>query len=250
MKKLILILVAALGLSVSMGACAQENGVPWDKAPNKTHDITALQNGAKMFASYCLSCHTAAFMHYNRLQDIGLSQQEIKNEIMFATDKIGDVMKPNMNPAQAKEWFGVAPPDLTLIARSRAIEGHSGPDYLYNYLRGFYRDDTKPTGWNNTVFPGVAMPNVLWELQGERRAKPAQGGEKAAEALQIEQVSPGTITPAQFDEKVADLVAYLQWMGEPMQATRVRLGIWVLAFLAICIFLTWRLNKAYWKDLK
>ncbi|MDR2853227.1 MAG: cytochrome c1 [Burkholderiaceae bacterium] len=252
MKKLILILVAALGLSVSVGVCAQEGGVPWDKAPDKTQDVKALQHGAALFANYCMGCHSASFMHYSDLQKLGLSEQQIKNNLMFATDKIGDMMKTNMAPAQAKAWFGVVPPDLTLIARSRAVEGHSGADYLYNYLRGFYRDETKPTGWNNTVFPGVAMPNVLWELQGERHLKHVetqQGGQKVATA-QFEQITPGTVTPAKFDDDVADLVAFLQWMGDPAYETRVHLGIWVLLFLAVCIFLTWRLNKAYWKEIK
>lgn len=250
MKKLILTLVAALGLSV--GAYANEGGAHWDKAPNKVNDIAALQNGAKLFVNYCLNCHSAAFMRYNRLQDIRLTEQQIKDNLLFTTDKVGEVMKANIDARQAKEWFGTTPPDLTVIARSRAGEGGSGADYLYTYLRGFYRDDTKATGWNNTVFPSVAMPNVLWELQGERHAKHTpveQHGEKI-DVLSVEQGRPGTMTPAQFDEAVADLVAYMQWMGEPVQGQRVRLGVGVLLFLALGIFFVWRLNAAYWKEVK
>ena len=167
MKKLILTLIAALGIVA--GAHAAEGGIAWDKAPNKTNDLAALQNGAKLFVNYCLNCHSAAFMRYNRLQDIGITEQQIKDNLLFTTDKVGETMKANLDPRQAKAWFGGVPPDLTLVARSRAGHGGTGADYLYTYLRTFYRDDTKATGWNNLVFPSVGMPHVLWELQGDRR---------------------------------------------------------------------------------
>ena len=141
MKKLILTLIAALGIVA--GAHAAEGGIAWDKAPNKTNDLAALQNGAKLFVNYCLNCHSAAFMRYNRLQDIGITEQQIKDNLLFTTDKVGETMKANIDPRQAKEWFGGDPPDLTLVARSRAGHGGTGADYLYTYLRTFYRDDTK-----------------------------------------------------------------------------------------------------------
>jgi ubiquinol-cytochrome c reductase cytochrome c1 subunit len=251
MKKLILTLMAAFALLGN--ACASEGGIAWDKAPNQTNDVASLQNGAKLFVNYCLNCHSAAFMRYNRLQDIGITEQQIKDNLLFTTDKVGDTMKANIDPRQAKEWFGAVPPDLTLVARSRAGHGGSGADFLYTYLRTFYRDDTKATGWNNLVYPNVAMPNPLWELQGERR--------RVMDTIEVhghetevfkgwEQVTPGKMTPLQYDQAIGDLVNYLQWMAEPAQNTRVRIGVWVLLFLLMTLVFVWRLNAAFWKDVK
>ena len=251
MKKLILTLIAALGIVT--GAHAAEGGIAWDKAPNRTNDLASLQNGAKLFVNYCLGCHSAAFMRYNRLQDIGISEQQIKDNLLFTTDRVGDVMKANLDPRQAKEWFGANPPDLTLVARSRAGHGGTGADYLYTYLRTYYRDDTKATGWNNLVFPSVGMPHALWELQGDRRpvyTKVEQHGHEVDVFKGWEQVRPGTMTPLQYDQAVVDLVNYLQWMAEPAQNTRVRVGVWVLLFLLVALVFVWRLNAAYWKDVK
>ncbi|HEY2257526.1 MAG TPA: cytochrome c1 [Variovorax sp.] len=251
MKKLILTFIAAFGFMA--GAHAQEAGIPWDKAPNKTNDLASLQNGAKLFVNYCLNCHSAAFMRYNRLEDLGITEQQIKDNLLFPTDKVGETMKVNIDPRQAKEWFGTVPPDLTLVARSRAGHGGTGADYLYTYLRTFYRDDTKATGWNNLAFPSVAMPHVLWELQGERRPiyeKMEVHGQEEEVFKGWEQIKPGTMTPLQYDEAVGDLVNYLQWMAEPVQNTRIRVGVWVLLFLVMAVFFTWRLNAAYWKDVK
>lgn len=251
MKKLILTLIAALGIVT--GAQAAEGGIPWDKAPNRTTDLASLQNGAKLFVNYCLNCHSAAFMRFNRLQDLGITDQQIKDNLLFTTDKIGETMKVNLAPQQAKEWFGTIPPDLTLVARSRAGHGGTGADYLYTYLRTFYRDDTKATGWNNLAFPAVAMPHVMWELQGERRPvfeKVEAHGHETEVFKGWEQVSPGTMTPMQFDQAMGDLVSYLQWMAEPAQNTRIRVGVWVLLFLLMAVVFTWRLNASYWKDVK
>ena len=251
MKKLILTLIAALGIVT--GAHAAEGGIAWDKAPNRTNDLASLQNGAKLFVNYCLGCHSAAFMRYNRLQDIGISEQQIKDNLLFTTDRVGDVMKANIDPRQAKEWFGANPPDLTLVARSRAGHGGTGADYLYTYLRTYYRDDTKATGWNNLAFPSVGMPHALWELQGDRRpvyTKVEQHGHEVDVFKGWEQVRPGTMTPLQYDQAVGDLVNYLQWMAEPAQNTRVRVGVWVLLFLLVALVFVWRLNAAYWKDVK
>jgi ubiquinol-cytochrome c reductase cytochrome c1 subunit len=251
MKKLILTLIAALGFVA--GAHAAEGGIAWDKAPNKTNDLAALQNGAKLFVNYCLNCHSAAFMRYNRLQDIGITEQQIKDNLLFTTDKVGETMKANLDPRQAKEWFGGVPPDLTLVARSRAGHGGTGADYLYTYLRTFYRDDTKATGWNNLVFPSVGMPHAMWELQGDRRPvfdKIESHGHTAEVFKGWEQVSPGTMTPLQYDQAIGDLVSYLQWMAEPAQNTRIRVGVWVMLFLVMALVFVWRLNASYWKDVK
>ncbi|WP_310384476.1 cytochrome c1 [Roseateles sp.] len=256
MKKLIATLLTCFGL-VS-GAFAAAGGIEWDKFPKeKMQDMASLQNGAKLFVNYCLNCHSAAFMRYNRMRDIGLTELQIKNNLMFATDKVGETMKVAMDPRQAKDWFGAAPPDLTVIARSRADGAKgSGADYLYTYLRNYYADDTKATGWNNLAFPSVAMPHVLWELQGTRAAKFAEESDPHDQAKKIhvfkgyEQLTAGAMTSAQYDNTVADLVAYLQWMGEPAQTQRFRLGVMVLLFLLVFTVFTWRLNAAYWKDVK
>lgn len=251
-KKIILGLTLALG--VSLGASASSGGgLAWDKAPNKTNDMAALQNGAKLFVNYCLNCHSAAFMRYTRLQDIGLTPEQIKANLLVTNSKIGETMKAAIDPRQAKEWFGVNPPDLTVIARSRAGAGGTGADYLYTYMRSFYSDAGKPTGWNNLAFPNVAMPHVLWELQGDRNPIFEEVGEQGHAAKVFkgwEQTKPGTMTPLQYDEAMGDLVSYLQWMGEPVQNTRVRIGVWVLIFLGVFTFFAWRLNAAYWKDIK
>ncbi|WP_077003157.1 cytochrome c1 [Variovorax sp. KK3] len=251
MKKLILTLIAALGIAA--GAQAAEGGIAWDKAPNKTTDLASLQNGAKLFVNYCLNCHSAAFMRYNRLQDIGISEQQIKDNLLFTTEKVGETMKANIDPAQAKAWFGGVPPDLTLVARSRAGHGGTGADYLYTYLRTFYRDDTKATGWNNLAFPSVGMPHAMWELQGERRPV-FEKVESHGHAMEVfkgwEQITPGTMTPLQFDTAMGDLVGYMQWMAEPAQNTRIRVGVWVLLFLVMALVFVWRLNASYWKDVK
>jgi ubiquinol-cytochrome c reductase cytochrome c1 subunit len=256
MKKLIFSLIAAVGFVG--GTLASEGGIQWDRFPaEKLTDMPALQHGAKLFVNHCLNCHSAAYMRYNRMRDIGLSNDDIKKYLMFATDNVGDTMKTSLDAKQAKEWFGGVPPDLTLVARSRADIGKgSGADYLYTYLRTFYRDDTKATGWNNLAFPDVAMPNALWQLQGQRVAKftertdPHDPSKVTHSFAGFEQVSPGTMTPSQFDDSVADLVGFMQWMAEPNQALRVRLGVWVLLFLSLFTVVAWRLNASYWKDVK
>lgn len=252
MKKLIIGLVATWGLVA--GLHASEGGVVWDKAPSRTNDMAALQNGAKTFVNNCQNCHAAAYMRFNRLKDIGLTEQQIKDNLLFTTDKVGDTMKVAMSPKNAKDWFGVVPPDLSLIARSRADFGKgSGADYLYTYLRTYYRDDSKPTGWNNLAYPNAAMPHVLWQLQGERKPiydEVEQHGHKVSTFKGWEQVKPGSMTPLQYDQAIGDLVGYLQWMGEPSQNNRVQIGVWVLLFLLLLTFFAWRLNAAFWKDIK
>lgn len=251
MKKLILALSTFFALSA--GALAAEGGIAWDKAPVNTSDTVSLQNGARLFVNYCLNCHSAAFMRYNRLQDIGFTNEQIKDNLLFTSDKVGDLMKSAIDPKQAKDWFGANPPDLTLIARSRAGHGGTGADYLYTFLRTFYPDASKATGWNNLAFPSVAMPHVLWELQG-KRAPVYETREEHGHEVHVfkgwQQVTPGTLTPLQYDQAVGDLVNFLQWMGEPAQNTRVRIGVWVLIFLLCFTVVAWRLNAAYWKDVK
>jgi ubiquinol-cytochrome c reductase cytochrome c1 subunit len=252
MKKLILTVMLALGVAAGAHASGGEE-VHWDKAPNRTNDLPALQHGAKLFVNYCLNCHSAAFMRFNRLQEIGLSEQQIKDNLLTVTDKVGDVMKSPLEPKEAKEWFGAVPPDLTLVARSRSGHGGTGADYLYTYMRTFYKDAERPTGWNNLVFPNVGMPHVLWQLQGDREPvfeKLQEHGHETQVFKGWKQVSPGQMTPLQYDEAVGDLVGYLSWMAEPAQNHRVRVGVWVLLFLGLLTVLVWRLNAAFWKNVK
>ena len=222
-------------------------------------DHVSLQRGAQIFTNYCLSCHSAANMRFNRLKDIGLTDDEIKKNLMFTTDKVGDVMHAAMTPKDAKKWFGAAPPDLTLIARSR------GADYLYAYMRGFYRDPTRPTGWNNTVFDKVGMPHPLWEQQGivavelDAKGQPVWvEDEHGVKKPKLKWESAGTMSrkvsndkfvAAEYDEYVRDLVAFLVYMGEPAQIERKQIGYWVMIFLlAVMLPLAYFLKKEYWKD--
>jgi ubiquinol-cytochrome c reductase cytochrome c1 subunit len=257
MKKILLTLLAALSFGTT-GAFAAAGGIAWDKFPKeRVTDQAALQNGAKLFVNYCLNCHSASYMRYNRLRDIGLTEEQIKSNLLFTESKVGDVMKATIDPRQAKEWFGAAPPDLTVMARSRSAAGQgSGADYIYTMLRTFYRDETKATGWNNAAFPSIGMPHVLWELQGHTKAvfEDVKDPHDATKTLHVfkgvEVMSPGKLSPQEYNLAVADLVAYLQWMSEPMQNERVRLGVWVMLFLSVFFVIAWRLNAVFWKDIK
>lgn len=249
-KKLIAVLALLPGF-----VFANEGGFPLERAPERT-DIASLQNGAKLFVNYCLNCHSASSMRYNRLRDLGLNEDQIKNNLLFSGEKVGDMMTIAMRPSDAKAWFGAVPPDLSVIARAKAGAGGTGADYLYTYLRTFYKDDSRPTGWNNMVVPNVAMPHVLWQLQGVRTAKmveepdPHEKGKTIHRFAGFEQVSPGSVSPQEFDTQVADLVAYMEWMAEPTRDLRKRLGAIVVLFLSLFAFLAWRLNASYWKDVK
>lgn len=234
MKKLLIALLCAPLLAFASGEVLH-----LDKAPDRSRDLPALQNGAKVFVNYCLNCHSASYMRYNRLGDIGLTEQQIKDNLLFTQEKIGELMTIAMRRAEAKQWFGAAPPDLTVIARARASEFGSGADWLYTYLRSFYRDDSRPSGWNNVLFSNVAMPHVLWELQGEQVLGPDH---------KLTLAKPGLMKPEEYDAMVADLVGFLNYMGEPMQNYRKELGVVVLIALAILFVLAYALKREYWKD--
>jgi ubiquinol-cytochrome c reductase cytochrome c1 subunit len=235
MKKLLLSFLVVPVVAFAAGA-----ELHLDKAPDRARDTAALQNGAKLFINYCLSCHSASYMRYNRLRDIGLSDDQVRENLLFAADKVGEPMRISMQRAEAKQWFGVAPPDLTVIARARASEFGSGSDWLYTYLRTFYRDDTRPTGWNNMVFANVGMPHALWELQGEQ----VMGADH-----QLKLAKPGKLKPEEYDAMVADLVGFLKYMGEPVGEFRKNLGIAVLIVLALLFVLSYALKRDYWKDI-
>ena len=238
-------LLAALVLLPSVALASDH--VALDQAPVNDHDIVSLQRGARTFVNYCMGCHSAAYMRYNRLTDLGLSEQQIKDNLMLAGDKIGEPMTIAMKRADATKWFGAQPPDLSVVARSR------GADWLYTYLRTYYRDESRPTGWNNIAYPNVGMPNVLWEMQGEQALQAVEhkeGGEHgaahAAPKLVLER--QGTLNPKQYDAMVGDLVNYLVYMGEPARTTRSQLGIIVLLFLGVAFVFAYLLKKEFWKD--
>lgn len=241
-KRAAAVLLFAPAVALAAGA-----SVHLDKAPVST-DPAALQHGAKLFVNYCLSCHSASFMRYNQLENIGLDEQAIRDNLMFTGERVGDLMKISMRPAESKVWFGVAPPDLTLVARQRASGDGSGADWLYTYLRQFYRDPARPTGWNNVIFSNVAMPHVFWQLQGEQVAKVTQNADGSTSTT-LELVKPGALTPAEYDKAVADLVSFLVWMGEPVADKRKTVGTVVLIFLAGLFVLSYALKKNYWKDI-
>jgi ubiquinol-cytochrome c reductase cytochrome c1 subunit len=241
MKKLLIALLFA-----PLACWASEQGYRLDRAPIDPQDLVSLQAGARTFVNYCMGCHGAQFMRYNRLTDLGLTEQQIKDNLLFAGDKVGATMKVAMTAAQGKAWFGVPPPDLSVIARAR------GADWLYTYLRSFYRDPNTATGWNNVVFPNVGMPNVLWTLQGEKalqEVKSEEGGHEKIDYV-LTELSKGSQNTVQFDTTVRDLVNFLVYVGEPAATSRVRIGIVVLFVLAILFVLAYALKKEYWKDVK
>jgi ubiquinol-cytochrome c reductase cytochrome c1 subunit len=279
-KKLLGAIALTLVSSVSLAA----GGAPLDTAPNRITDMSALQNGAKLFVNYCLGCHSANAMRYNKLTEIGLTDEMIQKNLLFTSDKVGDLMKIAMRPEDAKKWFGTTPPDLSVIARAKSeTMGHSGTDYVYTLLRSYYRDTSKGSGWNNIVFPDIAMPNILWQLQGPRSLErtTVHSVEQADGSSQWERVvasydaqgfsviksdvlsdysgsaidkpvftSPDQSTVIAFDNNVADLANFLGWMAEPVQLQRRTLGVWVLLFLGLFMLVAWRLNAAYWKHVK
>jgi len=183
-------------------------------------------------------------MRYTRLMDLGLTEQQIKDNLLFTGEKVGDPMSIAAGRKDQREWFGVEPPDLSVIARSRGV------NWLYTYMRTFYRDPARGTGWNNLAFANVGMPHVLWQLQGTQVLKSEieeHGGQKA-EHKKLVLESPGTLSPLEYDQLVRDLVNYLSYMGEPAKTRRVQIGIVVLFFLSLLLVLSWLLKTEYWKD--
>ncbi len=249
MKKILVVLFFVPAI-----ALASEAGYRLDHAPTDPNDMLSLQAGARTFVNYCLNCHGAQFMRYNRLTDIGLTEAQIFNNLVLTDAKVGDTMKVALTAKDGKAMFGAAPPDLSVIARSRSA------DWLYTYLRTFYRDPKSPTGWNNAVFPQVAMPHALWTLQGERAYGPesveakegdgkgAEGAHGGGHEMKWTQLAPGTQNTVQYDVTVRDLVNFLEYMAEPAASSRKRIGVVVLFFLGILFIFAYALKKEYWKD--
>ena len=224
-KKTIAALAAFFMISAAPAVMASGGDVHIDKAPaQKIGDNKAMQNGAKIFLANCLGCHGLSAMRYSRLSDIGMTEEQIK-AVLPPGAKLGDYIRTSINRTDAKGWFGAAPPDLSVIARARSSGAGTGADWVYTFLRTFYEDSSRPTGWNNKTFPGVGMPHVLWEAQKTKSA-------------------------ADYDSYVGDLAAFLAYAAEPAQFSRKTIGVVVMVFLAIFFVLAWRLNKAYWKNIK
>ncbi len=243
-------LLAALLAFAGTAAASEAPGGVIEQAHNDITNVASLQRGARNFVNYCQGCHSARYVRYSRLgADLGLSEQQVIENLMFTGERIHDTMRVSMRPEDAARWFGTTPPDLSLIARSR------GTDYIYSFLKSFYLDPSRPTGVNNLVLPGTAMPHVLWERQGLQEA--VYDGESDAEHNAVHKrfkefrlVRPGSETPQEFDQFVRDTVNFLDYIGEPMQLERRSIGLRVLIFLAVFFLFAYFLKKEYWKDVK
>lgn len=227
-------------LSTVPAMALANTAVHLDAAPASLSDQASLQRGAKFFVANCMACHSAAYMRFNRLADIGMTEAEIKT-LLPEGSKLGSTMKAAMDSESAKAAFGAAPPDLSVEVRAR------GADWVYTYLRSFYVDATRPSGVNNVVFPLVAMPNILGPLQGDQALEVEKHGEH--EVKMLKQTTPGSMNAKEFDATVGDLVNYLDFMSEPAKLVRYKLGYIVLGFLFILLFLTYLLKKEFWKDI-
>ena len=233
-------------LCLGSGLAADGRGPVMQPAKIDLSDELSLQRGARVFVNYCVSCHSASFMRYNRIaEDLNLSEESVKTNLMFTTDKIGDVMRVAMLPSEAEAWFGVSPPDLSVVARSR------GPDWLYNFLLGFYIDESKSPGVNNLFFKDTAMPHVLWEQQGLQRAvyrTEADGGREKEAIMRLELAQRGRLTENEYKRLARDLVGFLVYVGEPAKLVRHQIGFWVIVFLLIFLVAAYLMKREYWKD--
>jgi ubiquinol-cytochrome c reductase cytochrome c1 subunit len=245
-----LAVLALIAASTTGWAAEESHGHEMEHANNDVGNTASLQRGARNFVNYCLGCHSARYVRYNRLgMDLGLSEAQVIENLMFTGERPFETMRVAMRPEDAKRWFGTTPPDLTLIARAR------GTDYLYSFLRSFYLDPSRPNGVNNLVLPGTAMPHVLWELQGYQKAV-YDGQSDAANSTMVkkfkefELVTKGTLTPADYDQFVRDIVNFLDYIGEPMQLQRRSLGLKVLGFLLVFFLFAYFLKQEYWKHVK
>ena len=242
------IIFAAL-LCLPAVVIASTGGYKLDEFTPNVEDKLSLQRGARVFVNYCMNCHSASFMRYSRLQDLGLTEKQIVENLMVTGEKPVETMTAALRRDDAEAWFGVAPPDLTVIARAKP----DGANWLYTYLRTFYRDPSRPTGWNNLVFTNVGMPHALWEQQGERvahfRTEKAHDGSETHVFDKFETTRPGKLSAAEYDSMVKDLVNYLVYMGEPAQTKRKITGIFVIFFLVGLTILAYYLKKDFWKDI-
>jgi len=238
--------IATALLLVSGLVLAAGGGDELEHANINVHDKASLQRGAALYVNYCQACHSMQYLRYNRLtEDLGLSEAQIEQFMLYGDQEVSDYLVNSMDADQAEEWFGIAPPDLTLTARSR------GADWVYSYLKSFYLTED---GWNNTVLENAAMPHVLWELQGIQRAITESytddEGIEHVEVVGLELDEPGKLSAAEYDENMRDLVAFMRYAAEPAVLQRESMGIWVLLFLVVFTALGWMLYHEFWKDVK
>lgn len=241
MRKAISILILTLSPVLAWGAGGGDANL--DKANVDLNDTASLQRGARIFVNFCLSCHSASYMRYQRMaDDLGIPVDVVERDMMFAGDKIGDLMITTMSRDDARDWFGVAPPDLSLTARSR------GADYIYTYMRSFYLDEDSPSGWNNTLFPNVAMPHAMYEWQGNQRAYfvTDEDGNEVFDRFELEKQA--RLTPDEYDAAMRDLTNFMVYLAEPAKLVRYKIGFWVTIFLLLMVGLTYALKKEYWRD--
>ncbi len=244
MRKLIIALLFTLP---SLGMAASSY-IPLEKANIDLRDQASLQRGAKLFVNYCMGCHSAQYQRYNRMgRDIGLTDEQVRDNLMFAGDQVGDTMTIAMPAGDATSWFGTPPPDLSVISRSHGV------DWIYTYLKSFYVDESRPFGFNNAVFPDVGMPHTMWELEGLKKAVTETvidaDGDETTRIIGFEQVKPGKLNANEFDQAARDLTNFLAYTGEPIRVERERLGIWVLLFLGVMFIFAYLLKKEYWRDI-
>ncbi|MCW8900408.1 MAG: cytochrome c1 [Gammaproteobacteria bacterium] len=240
MKKTILAILMVLPTLASAAG-----GAHLDKVDYDLHNKESLQHGAKLFVNYCLSCHSAAYQRYNRMaEDIGLTEAQVKSNLMFAAEKTGETMTVALQTEDAKTMFGTKVPDLSVIARAR------GADWLYTYLRTFHTDESRPFGVNNATFKDVGMPHVLWELEGMKKLINADELQKhPGAAPKFEKISDGKMSAVEYDNAMRDLTAFLVYVGEPAKLVRYELGVWVIFFLVILFLVAYPMKKEFWKDI-
>jgi len=255
---LVAVAAAALfSMLAPVAAIASEEGAAMPSAQVDLTDRASLQRGAGLYMNYCSGCHSLNYQRYSRTaEDLGLSKEQMENNLIFTDARIGDTMATGLDPAQGEKWLGKAPPDLSVVARTK----HEGADWIYAYLKSFYVDESRPTGWNNTVFPGASMPHVLWEMQGVQHAvtEPKHPGAEACPkgetggrcitGFGIPEHQKGTQTPEEYDRTVRDISAFLAYVGEPAAMDRESLGVWVVLFLAFFTFIAYLLKSEYWRD--
>ncbi len=251
MAKNSLIGVMVLGaLVLSPPAFAASSGrAKMEPANNVLGNVRSLQRGASHFVNYCMGCHSAKYVRYNRLaDDLQLSEQQVTDNLMFVGEKLLDTMDIAMDPLDAGRWFGQVPPDLSLIVRAK------GTDYVFNYLKGFYLDPGRRNGTDNLFLPGASMPHVLWELQGLQEpvyeAIIDANGDVHKFMAGFEQVTEGLLNPEEYDQFVRDLTNFLEYISEPVKLERQKLGVRVLLFLLVFFLFSYFLKQEYWKDIK
>ncbi len=241
MRRFLCMLLLLPGLALASGS-----EVPLDHADIDVGDQASLQRGARLFMNYCSGCHATRYQRYNRVAaDLGIPEDLMRQNLIFTSAKVGELMTNAIQPKDAARWFGASPPDLTLVARVR------GTDWLYTYLRSFYVDESRPWGVNNLLFPSVGMPHVLEPLQGTPRLRyriEQHDGQTRQVPAGIRSDGNGELSDEEYDQAVRDLVNFLAYSAEPVQQERKRLGFWVLSFIALFFVFTLLLKREYWRD--